>query len=705
MKREIVVAVAGNPNVGKSTLFTILTGEIAHVANWPGTTVERKEGIRRHRGRVIRFVDLPGTYSISATSPEEIVAREYIVSGEPDLVLVLVDSTAPERTLNLAVQVLELTSRVVIALTKADAAHSQGIHIHVDKLEEKLRAPVVLVSALKGTGIRELLDTILDVAEGKRSGKSTLRINYSWLEPYISEVESLLRKQNVLPEYDRRWLAIKLLEGDRRLEDLLIQKGLKTVVEKTRSLRQAIERSTGRSISEHIITSRFNYVDSIARETVVRVPAPSAPMFSRIENLLIHPLYGPPLGLLILLAAFTAAFALNTGFPLNIVFSSIGLSEVAELVEEYSLSGLVEKGFSILGAKTAEILYAAGAPSWVVALIAEGVIPGVGSVLSFFPLIVIIYAALSVIEDSGIGPRIAVSMNRFFNYFGLSGKAIYPFMIGLGCNVPAVLASRASIEEEERKQIIVSVPFVPCQARLIVILAFVTAYFRKPVFQALSIISIYAVALLLALATSLATRRVYFRKKTPPELILEIPPIHRPSFKVVWWLTWDYSKHFLRKAGTLIVLLSIATWWLLSYGPGGIVEDVRASYGAILGKAISPLLLLYGVGGENAWKTAFALIQGLAAKEALIETIAVMQGGEVSTKEALLALGLTPLQAYSLLVFMVLYVPCFATIAAIYLETKSLKTTLVSMLYMIASAMIISLTIYYLGQLILLVAT
>jgi len=699
-KKEIVVAVAGNPNVGKSTLFTILTGEIAHVANWPGTTVERKEGLKEHRGRKIRFVDLPGTYSISATSPEEIVAREYIASGEPNVVLVLVDSTAPERTLNLAVQVLELTPKVVIALTKADATHSSGIHIHVDKLEEKLGVPVVLVSALKGTGLRELLDAVIDVAEGRKGRKKPLKVNYSWLEPYIAEVESLLSKHNALPEYDRRWAAVKLLEGDLRLEKILEERGFKELVREIRRLRTAIVRSTGKDISEHVITSRFNLVDSIAKEIVVRIKTPTTPKESLLEKLLIHPIYGPPLGLLILLISFTAAFALNTGFPLNVILDFAGFTEAAEIVEEYSLSGLIDSAFSYLSNILEQLMTQAKFPDWLVSLVIDGIIPGVGSVLSFFPLIVVIYIALSIIEDSGIGPRIAVSVNRFFNYFGLSGKAIYPLIIGLGCNVPAVMASRASIEEEERKQIIFSAPIVPCQARLLVILAFTTAYFTSPLQQALAIVSIYVIAILLTLTTSLLIRLLWFKKKDPPELILEIPPIHRPSLKVVWWLTWDYSKHFLKKAGTIIVALSIITWWLLSYGPLGVVTDVEESFGAIIGRSIAPLLTLYGISGENAWKTAFALLQGFVAKEALVETIAIMYGEAISTREALLALGLTPLQAYALLVFMTLYVPCLATVAAIFFESKSLKNTIIASIYMVALATVTSLIVYYLGLLI-----
>ncbi len=696
---SIVVAVAGNPNVGKSTLFNVLTGEEAHVANWPGVTVELKVGVREHRGRRICFVDLPGTYGITASSPEEVVAREYIVNGKPDVVLVLVDSTAPERTIYLALQILELTPKVVVALTKIDLAHSMGVHIHVDKLEDKLGVPVVAVSAIQGTGIRELLDAIVDVAEGKRGRSKPLRVDYDGLEPYIRELEPLVRESRVLRGYDSRWASIRLIEGDRRLEELLISSGELHIVEKAKSLREAIERGVGRSPEDIAVMSRFDFADKLMKDIVVRVEG-RRDITSGIDRVFQHPIAGPIVSLALLLGVFFLAFAINTGFPLNIVLDSMGLSEAARVIEEFSFSGLLSTAFSALSDYARTILEDL-APAWLVSLVADGIIPGVGSVLSFLPLIMFISFFIALLEDSGLAPRMATSFHNLFSKFGLSGKAIFPMIISLGCNVPGVLASRTATEEEERVEIILGTPFIPCQARLVVILAFASVFFKSPVTQALLIGGLYVVSILVFLTTSIIVRRLLFKVKEPPELLIEIPPLHRPSGKVVWWITWDYSKHFLRKAGLIIFTLSIITWFLISYGPSGPVENVEDSYGALIGKFFAPVIeFMWGLGYENSWKIGFALLNGFIAKEAFIESITILQGVD-SVDKALSMLGLSISQVVALLLYVTLYVPCLATIAVMYQELRSAKLTLIAVIYMLALAGIVSLIAYYLLSLIL----
>ncbi len=288
----------------------------------------------------------------------------------------------------------------------------------------------------------------------------------------------------------------------------------------------------------------------------------------------------------------------------------------------------------------------------------------------------------------------AIAFHQFFARFGLSGKAVFPMIISLGCNVPGVLASRTATEEEERVEIILGVPFVPCQARLVILLAFVGAFFKSPITQAAVILGVYVLGILVYLVTALLARRIIFKKREPPEFLIEIPPLHKPSGKVVWWITWDYSKHFLKKAGIIIFLLSIITWILLSYGPSGLVEEPVESYGAVLGHGLGPILQwLYGLNPDTAWRIGFALIHGFIAKEALIESITLLQGVD-SPREALLSLGLSPSQALAILVYMMLYVPCLATIAAMYQELKSAKLTILSVIYMLVVATILSTIIY-----------
>ena len=690
---DIVVAVAGNPNVGKSTLFNVLTGETAHVANWPGVTVELKTGERVHRGKKICFVDLPGTYGITASSIDEIVAREYIVGGEADVVLVLVDSTAPERTIYLALQILELTPRVVIALTKTDQAHSLGIHIHVDKLEAKLGVPVIATSAVQGLGIRELLDTIIEVAEGRKGRKEPLRIDYNGLEPYIRELELLIAKSKVLENYNPRWVALRLLEGDQRLEELLEKAGKKEIIEKARELREIFTKNSGRTPEDLAIMTRFDYADKLMHEVIVRTEQKRV-IEKATEQLFQHPIIGPLVSLGLLFLVFFFAFAINTGFPLNTVFEMLGYGDIASAIEEFSFSGLLEKLFNWLSSTSASYLAGAGSPEWLISLVSDGIIPGVGSVLSFLPLIILISLFIAILEDSGLAPRMAIAFHRFFARFGLSGRAIFPMIISLGCNVPGVLASRTATEEEERVEIILGVPFIPCQARLVVLLAFVGAFFKSPVVQAAVILGVYILGIIVYLITALLARRILFKRRESPEFLIEIPPLHKPNGKVVWWITWDYSKHFLKKAGVIIFLLSIITWMLLSYGPSGVVEDPVESYGAILGHSIGPILqILYSLTSDTAWRIGFALIHGFIAKEALVESITLLQGVD-SPREALLSLGLTPGQALAILVYMMLYVPCLATVAVMYQELKNAKLTVLAVIYMIVVATIVSVIIY-----------
>ncbi|RLE55629.1 MAG: ferrous iron transport protein B [Thermoprotei archaeon] len=702
-EREIVVGVIGQPNVGKSTLFNVLTGEISHVANWPGTTVERKEGVREYKGKIIRFVDLPGIYGLSASTTEEVIARKYIVEEKPDLVLVLVDSTAVERTMYLAIQVLELTPKVVIALTKSDLTHSLGIHIHVDRLESKLSVPVVPVSAIKGYGLRELLDAIIDVAEGRRCRREPIRVNYgSFLESTISDVERVLSKSALSRKYPLRWLAIRLLEGDPELEKELELLGEDEVVHGVRRIRESLARTYGRELMELFVAQRFKFIDSLLGDVVVRVEKKARRYeelsltelaTALLDRLIQHPLMGPVVSFISLLILFSLIFAVNTGFPFNVLLSYLGFSELAELIEEYSISGLLGLGFTYLSTLLEPLLKTCLGPQ-VTSLIVDGVIPGVGAILSFLPLIMLISLLIATLEDSGLAPRFAISFHNFFSRFGLSGRAIYPFMIGLGCNLPAVLASRTALEEEERRQLIVSVPFIPCQARLVVILAFVTTYIKNPLGQALALLSLYAISFLVALLTSILTRRVVYRRKEPPELVIELPPIHRPSGKVLWWLTWDYSKHFLRKAGIIIVGLSIVTWMLLSYGPEGYGVGIEKTYGALLGKLLAPVIsVLYGLDAEKAWKVGFALLHGFIAKEAFLEATSLLYGG-VSIDEALRALGFTLPSLMAFLVFFTLYVPCLPTIAVIYQESRSVRLTLSVILYMIGIGLVASQLVY-----------
>lgn len=686
---DILVAVAGQPNVGKSTLFNVLTGGRARVANWPGVTVEREVGTVRYGGRRVCLVDLPGTYGLSASSADELVAREFVVKEAPDVVVVLADATAPERTMLLPVQVLELTGRVVVALTKADMAHPHGIHINVDKLSASLGVPVVLVSAVSGEGLSELLECVVRVAEGPP--RRPIRVDYGPLERYVSEVERLVGSSKALSGYPPRWAALRLLEGDEALERALREGGEGWVLERVAEIRAEASKALGREPADVIVARRFAFIDKLLEGAVVRAEG----RWRRLEVLdrvFVRPLLGPVASLAILFLVFLTAFTVNLGFPLNVALSGLGFERAASLLEEYSLSGLLEGAFSRLAEGVREVLLGAGAPGWLAALLSDGVIPGVGAVLSFLPLVTTAFFLLAVLEDSGIAPRIAVALNSLFSRFWLTGRAVYPFMVSLGCNVPGVLTARSTPDKRERVATVLASPFIPCQARLVVLLAFASVLFKSAVSQALAVVSAYAVALLAALATAYLYSRLS-KGEERPELVLEIPPLHAPSLRVVWWLTWGNARHFLRKAGTVIFALSVVTWFLLYTGPGGFDVPPEESYGAAVGRFLAGFVELYGLEHEAAWKVAFGVLHGFVAKEAFLEALALLSPGE-DLGSAIAGLGMGPSQAIGFLLFFTLYVPCLATVAVVARELGSLKLTLALVAYMVAIASLVGSAAY-----------
>ena len=685
-KCDIVAALAGNPNVGKSTLFNTLTGATARVGNWPGVTVELKQGETTHKGKKICVVDLPGIYGLSATSEEEVIAREFIVKGKPDVIIALIDGTAPERTLSLPIQILELTPRVIVAVTKIDETHKMGIHLNLEKLSKELGVAVVGVSALTGQGIKELLDAIVS---RRKERQEPLRIEYGGLEPIISELEELLRKEGALREYPPRWVAVKLLEGDAVLLKEL-KKENPELAERVEELRRSAERLIGEDPSVYIISKRFEYVDSVARKFVVRMRVRTD--HSWLERVLSSPVFGPITSVAIIFGIFLAVFAINTGFPLNVIFEMAGAPELAEAIEAWSISGMLEEGFSWLADQVRAAL--STHPAWLQSLVADGIIAGVGSVLVFLPLILLVFVALAMLEDSGIAPRMAVVFHEGLKRFGLSGKGVCPLVISLGCNVPGVMAGRASTDEVEKLSLVFSVPFIPCQARLVVTLAFAYAISDNPLTQAGVVLYTYLIGFTAALITAKLVRR-HLAGGEAPELILEIPPIHKPKAKVVWWLSWENTKHFLRKAGIIILGLSIVVWALTSFGPSGYVPDQPAeSWASDLGMVFEPLLRVYGLNQTQSWITGVSLVMGLAAKEVVLGTITMLYGKEVDPVAAIRSLGFTFPQAMALLTFITLYMPCVATVAVIYQETRSIKWTLLYIAYSLALAFAASLVAF-----------
>ncbi|MEM4519838.1 MAG: ferrous iron transport protein B [Sulfolobales archaeon] len=694
-KYDITVVIVGNPNVGKSTLFNILTGKAVHVANWPGVTVDRKEGIKEWKGIKIRFVDLPGIYGLSALSLEEVISREYIIADNPDLVIALVDATAPERSLYLPIQLLELTPNVIVVFTKVDEMNKLGIHIHFDKLEAVLGVPVIPTSAIQRKGIRELLDAVVNVSSGRKRGK-LLNIDYGGLESSISEISGVVVKSKTLKNYPPRWTSIRLLEGDKRIEDLLLANNELDILNKVQQIRDAVRRSIGRDPAELIINARFRYVSDIAKEVIVRVDGRDR--YEHVmDKLFRKPYTGMLVSLLLMFASLFMVFSVNTGSPLNLIMRYTGLHELAEIIESYSLNSLISEVFNTLSQQVKSLLREYN--PLLASLMGDGVLIGLGSILSFLPLIFMMFLTLAALEDSGLAPRIAISFHNILNKFGYSGSAIYPLILGMGCNVPAVLSSRTSVDETERTQMIFSAPFIPCQARLIVTSALITAYFKNPLLQALALLTMYLSGILMYLLTGALIRRAVCRVKENPELILELPLIHFPKIRVLWWIAWDYTKHFLKKAGLIILTLSIIIWVLINMGPSGLVSSINEGFGATASGAVSYVLIPFDITGENSWKVTFALIQGFVAKESILQTLALLSSS-ADVSEAVTSLNLSLPQAYSLILLITLYIPCLPTIAVIYQESKNLKLTIMQVIYMTLTAYIISVITYQLVKLV-----
>jgi len=682
---EYVVAVAGNPNVGKSTLFNILTGGKQRVGNWPGKTIERKEGARTVGNVKLKFVDLPGTYSLSALSLEEVIARRFIVEAKPNVVINIVDASNLERNLYLTLQILELTKRVVIALNMMDLAKSKGLKINVKKLSQKLGVPVIPMIAIRGEGLNELIDTVMEIVKNKVS-LTAFQINYGdKIEDAISIIVKVLDEHDIsskLP-YPLRWMAVRLLEGDREIirEILAVDSSIITKIEQ---LKNELSEVLGEDVDVIIADKRYELIEEIIGDVVEKPSKKPLTLTDRIDRIVLNKYLGLPLLLSIFMLSFMVIFSVNIGFPLNLMFPELESFNLASLIGDYI--------FGYISDVVSSYLISINTPEWLVSLIVDGVISGVGSVLSFYPLVFTVFILFGVLEDSGYMARAAFIMDRIMRKFGLTGRAFMPLMLGYGCNIPSVMATRILPSGRDRLLSILLSSLIPCQARLATFTIIIAAIFHNFALQIAVMLFLYALSLFLVFLMGILFNKLFFREE-PSFFIMELPPYHRPSLKVVLWHAEERSKHFLIKAGTIIFSISIIVWFLTSYGPSGYVTMSEMSFAAFLGDSLS---VIFGPVGLNDWRIVVALITGFMAKEAVPETFAIISN--VSDPiEAVTVIGLTPLSAFSLLIITLLYVPCLATVAAIYKETRSVKWTIFTVLYLLSLSYLVALIFYNLG--------
>jgi len=627
------VALCGNPNVGKTSLFNALTGMRQYVANWAGVTVEVKEGIRNWRGVKMEFIDLPGTYSLSSFSMDEKIARDYLLYKTPDILIVVVDALSMRQGLYLFLEAAELDTKIILAINAVDEARKQGIHIDKQELAKHTGVPVVLTSAVTGEGIIELLDTILKITSFERKN---LQFTFdSETEKSIQELQSILQLRESLRGFPLRWLSEKYLEGDpetvKLIESCQVQPGL---------------------LREKIAQERYKHIDLIIKEAF-KTPGSELTMSEALDHVLTHKYIGIPIFLALMYMTFTVAF------------------EVVQPISE-----LIETLFRIL----ADALGIFLKNQIVSSLITDGIVSGVGSILVFVPNIFVLFLVLGIMEESGYLPRAAFVVDRIMYRLKLSGRSFMSFLLGFGCTVPAIMSTRGISDQRERIITVLSVPFISCSARLPVYLLLASIFFEKN--KGLVVFSVYFLSVVIAMMSAVFLNKILF-KDEPGFLVLELPRYRMPKLRNLMLYVWHRGKHFLVKAGTVIFLASVVLW-TVSYFP--VNGDPANSFASHIGRVVSRVLKPLGFD----WRISTALVFGIAAKEVIVSALGMFFGfGTELSFTTTLANSFSPVTALALIVFVMAYVPCFATLGTISAEVGK-KYLLISIFYSLAIAYLLA---------------
>jgi ferrous iron transport protein B len=676
--REIKLALVGNPNCGKTTLFNALTGSNQYVGNWPGVTVEKKEGRAQVDGQPVTVVDLPGIYSLSPYSMEEIVARDFIVGERPDAIIDIVDATNLERNLYLTVQLLELERPMVVALNFMDEVERHGDHIDVARLSRALGVPVIPITARTGKNV----DRLLQQAHHQLHVGVTLEPDDLYDE-YTHEIHhrvgELIHDAAYAADIPAHWAAVKLIEGDQ-----LVSQALHLSEEVTAQVdRVAAEYEAAYDLGDRetlIADSRYQFIQHVVALTVKRGRGRDTLSTSdKIDAIVTNRVLAVPVFLMMMLLMFSVTFG-----PGQFLSDGVDL-----LISGYFAPWV------------REMLAAAGVAAWVEALLVDGIIAGVGGVLTFLPQIAILFLFLSFLEDSGYMARAAFIMDRLLRRFGLSGKAFIPMLMGFGCTVPAVMGARTMENEKDRRMTIMLVPFMSCSARLPVYGLLTAAFF--PQCGGLVVFSLYLLGLCCAILSGIILKKFVF-KGEPAAFVLELPPYRLPTLKNMALHVWEKVRGFLVKAGTLILAMSVVLWFLQSFGwYGGLVmvSDAGNSLLGTLGGWIAPLLRPLGFG---TWQAAVALLTGLVAKEMVVSSMSMFYGFSMTASGATIAAALsgtfaTPAAAYAFLVFVLLYVPCVAAVSTIRKEMGSAKWTIASIGWQLGAAYLGAFLVYQVGRL------
>ena len=677
---SVKIALAGNPNSGKTTLFNALTGSNQFVGNWPGVTVEKKEGkLKGHKDVII--MDLPGIYSLSPYTLEEVVARNYLISERPDAIINIVDGTNIERNLYLSTQIMELGIPVIMAVNMADLVAKSGDKIYLDKLSKKLGCEVVEISALKGTGIQEAANKAVALAQ-KKTTMAPVHEFSTKAEEIISAVEAKLG--STVPEDQKRFFAIKLLEKDDKIKDQM--KSVPDVSAEIKQMEEAFDDDT-----ESIITNeRYVYISSIIGECVKKANSKEKLTVSdKIDKIVTNRFAALPIFALVMWLVYY-----------------VSVTTVGAFLTDWTNDTLFGE-WIVPGAQS--LFEGIGCADWLTGLIVDGIISGVGAVLGFVPQMLVLFLFLAILESCGYMARVAFIMDRIFRKFGLSGKSFIPMLIGSGCGVPGIMASRTIENDRDRKMTIMTTTFVPCGAKLPIIALIAGAFFDNAGWVSWSA---YFVGVAAIICSGIILKKTKMFAGDPAPFVMELPAYHMPTVINVLRSMWERGWSFIKKAGTIILLSTIVLWFLMSFGwvEGSFgmleAEQLNDSILAGIGKAIQWIFIPLGwtQAGEG-WKMAVAAVSGLIAKENVVATFGLLFGfAEVAEDGAEiwgnLASVMTPVAAYGFLVFNLLCAPCFAAMGAIKREMNNAKWFWFAIGYQCGLAYVVSLCIYQIGTLI-----
>ena len=687
---DIKIALAGNPNCGKTTLFNALTGSSQYVGNWPGVTVEKKEGrLKGHKDVVIQ--DLPGIYSLSPYTLEEVVARSYLVNEKPDAILNIVDGTNIERNLYLTTQLIELGLPVVVAVNMIDLVRKNGDTINLDKLGEALGCEVVEMSALKGEGGMAAAEKAVALAQRKHTGELPHVFTGS-VEHALAHIEESI--QGKVSEGYLRWYAIKVFERDQKvMEEMGLDPNLKAHLEEHIA---DCEKELDDDAESIITNQRYSYINSVVTKAVKKKAAKgSLSVSDKIDQIVTNRILALPIFAAVMFCIYAIAMG---GWAISI--GTMGTDWANDVLFGEWVPGLFD---TILGA----LGVAEG--GWLYGLIQDGIVAGVGAVLGFVPQMLVLFLLLAILEDVGYMARVAFIMDRIFRRFGLSGKSFIPMLVATGCGVPGIMASRTIEQDRDRKMTIMTTGFIPCGAKMPIIGLFAGAVFGGSAFVA---VSAFFIGIAAVVISGIMLKKFKAFAGEPAPFVMELPAYHAPSASNVLRATWERGWSFIKRAGTIILLSSIVLWFLQGYGfENGVfqaVEDNNSSLLASIGSGVAIIFAPLGWVGDMAWKATVATVTGLIAKEEVVNTFGVLYqyAGEADLMEdasgiyAAIGADFGAMAAYSFMIFNLLCAPCFAAMGAIKREMNNVKWTLGAIGYMCGFAYVVSLIVFQLGGLV-----